>query len=429
MTRSVPAVAVAAVVVLVLSLALLTQRGGSDAAPPATAVPSPTERPTESLDEQIARVARIVADIRELTFEDEPDLTVVAPDELSLRVEQELAAYDPAEADLDRRLLELLGAIPPDTDLRDLLITALSEQVAGFYDPETRELFVGAADPTARVGRIEEVTLAHELQHALADAQLGLPDLEEGDDDAVLARQALVEGDATVTMEDYLEVGFSAVDQLLLATESATLLDQLAGMTELPHFLQESLLFPYEAGATFVRALRDEGGWEAVDAAYADPPTTTAHILYPQLYLDGVEPLPAAATTALPEPWSLARTTTFGAADLVLLLEAPGGDPTRALEDARELGRAWRGGRLDLWTAGERSAVSVVMRTEGEVLCDAVVTWLDRADPTARTAPGGVDTAVVDGDARDAVVACGPEEVRIGIGDEPAVAATLASRR
>lgn len=423
MTRLVPAVALTSTMVLVLSVLLLLDRSVGTPGPEAT----PAATPTESLAEQIARVSRIVSDVRALDFEAPPDLAVVTTAELSDRVGSQLASYDPAEAELDRRTLELLGAIPPGTDLRNLLIDALSEQVAGFYDPETGELVVGAADPSARVGRIEEVTLAHELQHALADQQLGLPDLEEGDDDAILARQALVEGDATVTMEEYLEVGFSTIDRLLLAGESASLLDQLAGMTELPHFVQESLLFPYEEGAAFVRTLRDGGGWPAVDAAYTDPPRTTAQVLYPEQYVARLAPVTPSATAVLPAPWTLARTTTFGAADLVLLFEAPGGDPGRALTDARELGRAWRGGRLDLWIADGRTAASVVLATDGPGLCDAVTTWLDRADPTARTAPGPGDTAVVRGDARQAAVACTADEVRMGMADAAAEAAALAS--
>jgi hypothetical protein len=427
-TRAAGAIVVAAAVIAVLGGLVVVDRWETASGPPAEPTPSPA--PAETLAQQLERVRRIVAEVRELEFETPPEVTVVDPDELADRVSVEATAYTVEEADLDRRILELLGAIPEGTDLRGLLVTALSEQVAGFYDPETEELVVGAEDPTSRVGRIEEVTLAHELQHALADQRLGLPDLDDGDDDAVLARLALVEGDATVTMQAYVAAGFSPVDRLLVARESAELLARLDELTELPPYLERSLLFPYEEGASFVATLLEDGGWEAVDRAYADPPTTTAGILFPERYLAGAEStlLPVAAPD-LPEPWTQERATTFGAADLLFLFEAPGGDRSRGLGDALALARAWRGGRLDLWTEGERSAVSIVVATDGTSLCGAVTTWLDRADPSARTAPATGDTAVVRGRDRQAVVTCAPDEVRIGISTDAGAAERLAARR
>ena len=48
------------------------------------------------------------------------------------------------------------------------------------------------------------MVLAHELTHALEDQRFGLS-LEEGEsDDAALARLALVEGSATLVMQQYL---------------------------------------------------------------------------------------------------------------------------------------------------------------------------------------------------------------------------------
>jgi hypothetical protein len=57
-----------------------------------------------------------------------------------------------------------------------------------------------------------------------------------------------------------------------------------------PEILQDELLFPYEQGAVFVQALIADGGWEAVDAAYANPPASTEQILHPEKYLAGEAP-------------------------------------------------------------------------------------------------------------------------------------------
>jgi hypothetical protein len=51
-----------------------------------------------------------------------------------------------------------------------------------------------------------------------------------------------------------------------------------------PDFMKEDFIFPYTYGQTFVDSLYQEGGWEAVDAAYADVPVSTEQILHPELY-------------------------------------------------------------------------------------------------------------------------------------------------
>jgi hypothetical protein len=435
--RAAAAVAVAALFVAALAAGVAWQRTADRPAAAPTAAPtpaeSPTARPTETLAEQLARVARLVAELRELEFATVPEPSLLTADEVAARVRDELAAYTPEEADLDRRTLELFGAVPPGTDLRAILTAALEAQVAGFYDPETGELVVNAASSDRRVGRLEEVTLAHELQHALADQVLGLPPIDDEDPlggDAALARQSLVEGDATLTMQRYTEVGFSAVDQLLLAGEAAALAAELGRLEDLPYYVEQSLLFPYQAGLEFVTALQRQGGWAAVDAAYRRPPTTTAEILFPDRYLaGGVEPVEPARAAPPGPGWTHARAASLGAADLLLLLRAPGGDTERAVGAAAPVAAAWRGGRVDLFVDGERSALSAAHASDDlGTACEATVTWLERSDEGARRRPADGGATVVAGPARTAVVTCADGEVRVGIGPDLDTAARLGLR-
>lgn len=383
MTRGPAAILVAALSLLLVGVSTLFLRTSVDDPAP---VATPTGSPTESLEQQVQRVAGIVAQIRELEFVERPQATVLTSGELAGRIASELADVTGEEVALDQRILSLLGATPAGADLEELLVTALSEQVAGFYDPATGELVVGADDPTSRVGRIEELTLAHELEHALADQVHGLPEREPLgglDQDSRVAVQSLIEGDATVTMQEYLRVGLSTVDQLLLAGEAAALAGELADLSQLPHYLEESLLFPYTAGAAFVTSLRQDGGWAAVDAAYARPPISTAQVLFPEVYAAGTEPVALPAPAPLGAPWRLDRSVSFGAADLLLLLQAPDGDPDRGLPDARSLTRTWSGGRADLFTDGDRSALLVtIASTDVPVLCRGLERWLKARDTT-----------------------------------------------
>ena len=75
------------------------------------------------------------------------------------------------------------------------------EQVLGFYDDRSKRLVVIRDAGVSRP--LLELTLAHELVHALEDQRFGL-DVGEGvRDDEVLAEAALAEGTATALMADY----------------------------------------------------------------------------------------------------------------------------------------------------------------------------------------------------------------------------------
>lgn len=389
--------------------------------PPGTA-PGPAPTPTTGEDpaERLAAVVAVVEQVRALDFTDPPVPAYVSSDELARRVRHELdAAYPAREADLDRRLYAALGAIPPDFDLAARLRDAFAGQVAGFYDPETGELVVEASAPGRALTRLEELVLAHELGHALVDDALGLPplDTDPGDPDGAVARQALVEGDATVMMGVYATEAFSLLELLTLPLETLSLQGDLAAVEALPHVLQRSLTFPYEQGLTFVEALRADGGWGAVDAAYRRPPTATDQILFPQRYLDGEHPRPPVAPGDPGGDWALRRAATFGAADLLFLFEAPGGDPARALDDPRAAVRGWRGGIVEVHTDGARTAVGIAL-TDGGGLCASVRTWyaatFRRGSPAGASPPAAATT-----------MDCPDGEVRIGIAPDRVTATAL----
>lgn len=420
--RTAAAVAVAALAIAAADVALLVD--GTREAASTTAAPEPTAG--ESLDEQLARVAAIVEDVRGLTFDDIPEPTYLPPADLAERAGRFVAEYPPEEAEVDARLLVALGAIPDGTDLRELLATALSEQIAGFYDPRSDELVVGTSSRGDRLGPLDEITLAHELEHALADQRFGLPladgDVPEGEEDAAFAAQALVEGDATVTMSLYAEEALSIVDQARLLAEQQRLAAELGDLTALPHFLQRALTFPYQEGVAFVTSVRDAAGWSGVDEAYRQLPTTTLQILRPDLFLAGRGGAEDPRDVAVPgAPWDEAGRFAVGAADLLFLFEAPGGDPGRALDDPRRAAERWRGGEAVVLVDGDRTAVGLALRG-AEGLCAAVGGWYGAAFGRGRPAPAGTE---FEGDVQDAVLACDGADVRLGIAPDLPTARAL----
>ena len=196
--------------------------------------------------------------------------------------------YPAAQRHADEEVLKLLGLLEPSVDLRHVSATVFGQGVAGYYDPRTKRLrIVRGAQTTNRF--LEEITLAHELTHALEDQRFGL-DLEDtsGSDDAALARLALVEGSATAVMFTYAERHFTS-DQTLGGLFAS--LGQDTG--DLPPFVEAQLLFPYLAGQRFVQELYRTGdnGWSVLNTADRfRPPASTEQVLHPQKYIAVEQP-------------------------------------------------------------------------------------------------------------------------------------------
>lgn len=382
-------------------------------------------------DAQIDEISAIIGDLRELEFETEPDPEFLDDGQISERLAQEVREeYEPEEAELDVRVLASLGAVASDMDLLQLQTDLLTSQVAGYYDPETGELVVRADDAAAGLDPTAQTTLAHELQHAVADQRLELP-IDETENttegDAALAALSLIEGDASLTQQQFSIIGLSLPEQLELNSDP-DIAESQRQLEDVPYYLAQSLQFPYLAGLRFVCSRYLEGGWDAVDATYDQLPTTSAEIMDPSRY--GTAPTDPRDPGDPGGDWTRARTSTFGAADLLWLFGAPGDDHARALDDPRGQALAWTGGEVSTWTAGDETAIGVAMtqqQSDGP-LCDAVATWYERAFPDSTDAPPRSDERMVrESESQTAVVMCSGDEVRLGIAPDLATARTLAS--
>jgi len=197
-----------------------------------------------------------------------------------------LIDYTQDEARDDALVLALFGLLEADYDLFNLYLDLYSENIAGFYDDEIKQMFVVQ---DSRFGGPERLTYAHEYAHALQDQT---HDLDEGlgfndeaceeDSERCAALQALLEGDATLLEERWLLTYASDADfQQLL-----DFYDSFSSPTyeSAPEFLKEDFLFPYTTGYDFIERFFLDGGWASVDALYANPPVSTEQILHPGRY-------------------------------------------------------------------------------------------------------------------------------------------------
>ena len=157
-----------------------------------------------------ARNAALVAATQEVLKEtsDLRQLSILRPVQSSTqsRAEIERAVVknldediSPADMHAAEVTLKKLGLVPQNFQYRALMTRLLTEQVAGYYEPKTRQFHL--ADWIDVDG--QKPIMAHELTHALQDQHFDLRRFEhwpKGDSDAELAAHALIEGDATLVM-------------------------------------------------------------------------------------------------------------------------------------------------------------------------------------------------------------------------------------
>jgi hypothetical protein len=291
---------------------------------------------------QYDQITEDVSGLRELELLQPLDIEIQDREQLQEWLNDSLESYPADEQALDERALVILGFIEPGTNIANLQSDILGEQVAGYYDPETAAMVVVRSDDAENLSANDELTFAHEVVHALQDQHFDLRsvqgDLEELTDDEYLAINALIEGDATVAQVLYMIENpglLRAVERELTEYESPTL-------DAAPLFYSETLLFPYDAGSFFVMDMYQEGGWEAVDAMFAAPPTTTEQILHPEKYIDGEEAIPVTVPDLLPalgDEWSVIDDNSMGEFIIDVFLRN-GGARNRV---AREASEGWGG--------------------------------------------------------------------------------------
>jgi hypothetical protein len=356
---------------------------------------SPTDARAGSVSHaRIALIERRVERLRGLRFRHPVPVAVVSPAQAR---REGLAEYDrsqsPGRQRAGEELLKLLGLLPRDADARGIEATVFGQQVAGYYDPRRKRLAL------VRGAGVDDVTLAHELTHALEDQHFDLRRLARGGgDDRSTAEQALVEGSATFVTERYAARWPSATP----LGDALAGLTQTTGGTPLPAYTMRALVFPYFQGERFVQRLRAlDGGWALVDEAEGRrPPMTTAEIVDPRRWLHAQRPLPVALAVTSLAGWRRLAGSTVGAEDLAALL-APQSGP----QPARTLTAGWRGGRYALWRRGRlgstacaapcraRDALALAVRMSGgaqaRALAAALGAWLAQG-LHARVAGGGL---------------------------------------
>ena len=197
-------------------------------------------------------------------------------------------------------VLKKFGLLPRDFDLHAFLIQLLQEQVAGYYDVKTKNMYLLdwlSADS-------QKPVLAHELTHALQDQNFDLKTWETpkaakrsdkdeftfDEDEAATARSAVAEGQGMVTLVDFMlrGTGHTLADAPQVAGMMRSSMTGNSGfplLEKAPLMIRESLVFPYGDGLAFEAALLEKGKDTAFSGAFRRPPQNTHEILNVGSYL------------------------------------------------------------------------------------------------------------------------------------------------
>lgn len=203
----------------------------------------------------------------------------------------------PEEIAATNKALIAYGLVPKDFNYREFMVRLMTEQVAGFYKPKTKELFIADWNDLEQ----QKPVMVHELQHALQDQHFNLGRFEKwpnGDGDRETAIHALIEGDATALMYSYnlKPMGGDLTKLPSLATFAEQTLEQAKRekqdvFVSAPMALRESLIFSYVYGAAFVQEMLKKSGWAGVSQAFTDLPQSTEQILHFEKYIANEMPI------------------------------------------------------------------------------------------------------------------------------------------
>jgi hypothetical protein len=345
-------------------LALLFAAPGKQLQPQS---PPPARQPQEEAVQRMARdlvpqVERAVG----LKYRRPPAVALRSRDQVRAFVSQKIAEQlPPPELDATQRAYRAFGLVADTTDLRRLMLDLYGEQVAGYYDPDSSVLYiVRGAEPM-----MVRFILAHELVHALQDQYTPLNAILKlhRQNDRQMAGQAVTEGQATLASMQALAQGRDLGDlsgmwrQVREGIRSQQ--ESMPVFASAPRIIQEGLLFPYLAGADFVRGFYERRALPD-EVPYGDRmPISTEQVLHPGKYSSRERP--ARLRLAAPAGDTLIYDDDFGEFETRIALETWGVGE----EDALAAASGWNGDRFEI--LGTRSGTALAWVVAWDTPADA----------------------------------------------------------
>jgi len=362
LSRSRGPLALLIVVLLALAASFASfgaQQTTAPATPPSIAGKSGAADFASAADEVLAQMSEITG------------LALRSPLKKSLRSREEIRAHviqemnedkDTAERYAGARSAEAFGLLPKGFDLDSFMVDLLTEQIAGLYDPKAHEFYVADWIPIDD----QRMVMAHELTHALEDQHFQIEAWAKAarpNDDAELAREAVLEGNAMAAMVEFLLQGSGRSLQDLPDIDPAMLIGDMADtplLKKAPPFLKDALIFPYLDGLTFSAAVLKPTGWEGISALFTTPPVSTQQIMHPALYTSSKAPAPVSLPSmerTLGADWAKLEENVMGEFGWKEVLKQFLDEPR-----AKTLAAAWDGDRYAVYEHKQTKRLLLITR-------------------------------------------------------------------
>jgi len=288
--------------------------------------------------------------------------------------------------------LHALGLIDDDVDLIGAGNDLDAADTVGFYDTDTKRMYVrGKSLKDVEV----RATIVHELTHAFQDQYFDLDrlDAQATTSGAAFAETALVEGDATLTEQKYVDTLSKKDQDAYYGTGDQSSTGDANVENPLPDGVPAALdVFssaPYVLGSSYVYLLEAIGPYE-VDHAFRHPPVSDEEIIDPLAWRENQRPLHVATPKLEAGETRTTHPDEIGALELYLMLASRIDLPT-----AFRAATGWGGDRSIGFTRGKGDCLRD--RLEGDTRRD-----LDEIDAAltkwAGTLPAGAATVDQHGD-------------------------------
>jgi len=368
--------------------------------------PAPSPAPASDTQELAARIQNEVAEIRGKPFKHAVGVETQQQQDFARYLDERIGEVVPESiANHYGKIVRKLGLYRGEglDDFRGTMQMVMSSQAAAYYDPKTQRFYVLM---TGGPELMQGVLYAHELYHGLQDQYFGLTNymrmsMSRSDpsfsSDAQLARQSVVEGEATYMMSLWMlkrmtgsvpgremlapmvklqsELNLEQTRALIAQPQVTELLgDQVAASVEaakaIPPFILETMMGAYLKGYAFVFAVHEQG-WPAVEKLYTDqPPQSTEQILHPEKWLAREAPSSISWTAfdkvrALRD-WELLDRDVLGEFQWRVIFRE-----FEMKAEAESLAAGWDGDSYAVFKRRDSDAMLLLMRTSWDTEADA----------------------------------------------------------
>ena len=230
------------------------------------------------LNATIARSMARVEVIRGLEFDSTVPVEIISRSEFAGSGN---ASYGDAFRAFDNGKFEALFMIGEDNDSLAVQQANRGATVGGYYSPSADSIVLVAENESSL--QVDELTLGHELVHAIQDQEFDLTNFTSRTRDGNNANDGLIEGDANYVQYRYQQrCGEGGVWNGSCLRPDTSGGGGGGGPANFgAYFLNYQ---PYSDGPAFIAAQKADGGWAAVNDLYDAPPASAEQVIHPDRY-------------------------------------------------------------------------------------------------------------------------------------------------